>query len=50
MPTSASEHTFLYVDTDVPAGVTLSAWRGEKVRAARGRRSGILRRLGALSA
>jgi hypothetical protein len=46
MPSSPSEHTFLYVDTDVPDGMTLSAWRGEKVRADRGRRSGILRRLG----
>jgi hypothetical protein len=39
-------HTFLYVDTDVPDGVTLAAWRAGKVRAERGRRSGIMRRVG----
>jgi hypothetical protein len=27
-------HTFLYVETDVPADMTLSAWRGHKERAA----------------
>ena len=48
MPSTSPEHTFLYVDTDVPEGMTLSEWRGAKVRsAARGRRSGLLRRLGA---
>ena len=46
MPSTPSEHTFRYVDTDVPDGVTLSAWRAEKVRAEGGRRSGIMRRLG----
>jgi hypothetical protein len=46
MPSTPSEHSFLYVETDVPDGMTLSAWRGEKGRADRGRRSGILRRLG----
>jgi hypothetical protein len=45
--TTAAEHTFLYVDCDVPAGMTLNTWRDEKVRAeASGRRSGLLRRLG----
>jgi|tagenome__1003787_1003787.scaffolds.fasta_scaffold20826033_3 hypothetical protein len=24
------EHAFLYVDCDVPAGVTLDAWRAER--------------------
>jgi hypothetical protein len=32
-------HTFLYVDSDVPAGITLSAWRGAKERTARRRRA-----------
>jgi hypothetical protein len=45
MPTATAEHTFCYVDCDVPAGMTLSAWRGAKARAeARGRRSDLLRR------
>ncbi len=30
-------HTFMYVESDVPAGMTLSAWRGRKERAARRR-------------
>jgi hypothetical protein len=48
MPSTASDHTFLYVESDVPAGMTLSSWRAERTRAAAaGRRSGILRRLGA---
>jgi hypothetical protein len=47
MPAATPDHTFCYVESDVPAGMTLSAWRGEKVRAeARGRRSGLLRRRG----
>lgn len=47
MPTATPEHTFCYVDCDVPAGMTLSSWRSEKVRAAaQGRRSGFLRRRG----
>jgi hypothetical protein len=48
MPSTSPEHTFLYVDSDVPEGMTLSEWRSAKVRsaAARGRRSGLLRRLG----
>jgi hypothetical protein len=48
MSSTSPEHTFLYVDSDVPEGMTLSEWRGAKARAAaRGRRSGLLRRLGA---
>jgi hypothetical protein len=43
---TAAEHTFLYVDCDVPAGMTLTSWRDDKVRSAGGRRSGFLRRLG----
>ena len=31
-------HTFMYVDSDVPAGMTLSTWRGQKERVARRRR------------
>ena len=47
MPSITPEHTFCYVECDVPAGMTLSAWRNEKVRAeARRRRSGLLRRRG----
>jgi hypothetical protein len=47
MLSTAPEHTFCYVDTDVPAGMTLSAWRGAKVRAeAHRQRSGLLRRRG----
>jgi hypothetical protein len=46
--TTAAEHTFLYVDCDVPAGMTLTSWRDDKVRTeSRGRRSGILRLFGA---
>ncbi|HEX2103096.1 MAG TPA: hypothetical protein VHF51_05560 [Solirubrobacteraceae bacterium] len=38
-------HTFMYVESDVPADMTLSAWRGEKERAAaRPRRRFGLRR------
>jgi hypothetical protein len=45
MPSATPDHTFCYVESDVPAGMTLSSWRGEKVRAeSRGRRSGLLRR------
>jgi len=47
MPSTTPEHTFRYVDSDVPEGMTLSEWRGAKTRSARGRRSGLLRRLGA---
>jgi hypothetical protein len=42
-------HSFCYVESDVPAGMTLSSWRGQKVRAdahAGGRRGGLLRRRG----
>jgi hypothetical protein len=40
-------HSFCYVESDVPAGMTLSAWRREKVRVeGGGRRSGLLRRRG----
>jgi hypothetical protein len=46
--TTAAEHTFLYVDCDVPAGVTLTTWRDDKVRAAGGRRPSFLRRLAGL--
>jgi hypothetical protein len=47
MPAATPDHTFCYVESDVPAGMTLSSWRGEKVRAeARSRRSGLLRRRG----
>jgi hypothetical protein len=47
MSSARPEHTFLYVDSDVPEGMTLSAWRGAKARAARGgRRSGLVRRFG----
>jgi hypothetical protein len=43
---TAAEHTFLYVDSDVPAGMTLTSWRDDKVRAeSRGRRPSFLRRL-----
>jgi hypothetical protein len=43
--TTAAEHTFLYVDCDVPAGVTLTTWRDDKVRAMGGKRPSFLRRL-----
>ena len=47
MLSTTPDHTFCYVESDVPAGMTLSSWRSEKVRAeARGRRSGVLRRRG----
>jgi hypothetical protein len=47
MPSTSPEHSFCYVESDVPVGMTLSAWRGEKVRAEpSGRRSGLLRRRG----
>jgi hypothetical protein len=47
MPSTTQDHTFCYVESDVPAGMTLSAWRSEKVRAETGgRRSGLLRRRG----
>jgi hypothetical protein len=38
-------HTFMYVDSDVPAGMTLSAWRTRKERAARKPRRGFGLRL-----
>jgi hypothetical protein len=47
MPSTSPAHTFRYVESDVPAGMTLSSWRAEKTRAeAGGRRSGLLRRRG----
>ena len=47
MPSTSLEHTFCYVESDVPAGMTLSSWRDEKVRAeARRRRPRLLRRRG----
>jgi hypothetical protein len=32
-PAAQPSASFMYVDSDVPPGMTLSAWRGEKVRA-----------------
>jgi hypothetical protein len=32
-PAAEPSASFMYVDSDVPPGMTLSAWRGEKVRA-----------------
>jgi hypothetical protein len=47
MPSTSPDHSFCYVESDVPAGMTLSSWRGEKARAETGgRRSGLLRRRG----
>jgi hypothetical protein len=47
MLSATPSHSFLYVECDVPADMTLTAWRDEKVRAeASGRRSGLLHRLG----
>ena len=47
MSSTTLEHTFRYVESDVPAGMTLSSWRDEKVRAeGRRRPSGFLRRRG----
>jgi len=47
MPSTSPSHTFSYVESDVAEGMTLSAWRAEKVRSeAGGRRSGLLRRRG----
>jgi hypothetical protein len=47
MLSTAPDHTFCYVESDVPAGMTLSSWRDEKVRAeAGGRRRGARRRRG----
>jgi hypothetical protein len=36
----APSHSFVYVECDVPADMTLSAWRGEKERTARRSRFG----------
>jgi hypothetical protein len=50
MPTTSSDqsHSFLYVDSDVPAGMTLSSWRSDRERtAAAGRGPRLLGRLGA---
>lgn len=45
MPATSPDHPFSYVESDVPAGMTLSSWRSEKVRAEAGdRRSGVRRR------
>ena len=47
MSSTTPEHSFCYVESDIPEGMTLSSWRGEKARAeSRGRRSGLLRRRG----
>jgi hypothetical protein len=47
MPSTSPDHTFCYVESDVPAGMTLSAWRRETARVeGGGRRSGLLRRRG----
>jgi hypothetical protein len=47
MPATSLDHRFSYVESDVPAGMTLSSWRAEKVRAEAGdRRAGLLRRRG----
>ena len=47
MPSTTADHTFCYVESDVPAGMTLSSWRSEKARTQGGRRrSGVLRRRG----
>ena len=43
---SLQEHAFLYVDCDVPAGVTLATWRTTKTAARRRRRLDGLMRLG----
>jgi hypothetical protein len=40
-----SEHAFLYVDCDIPEGVTLDSWRTERTPAPRRRRlDGLVRR------
>ena len=44
-PAAQPSDSFMYVDTDVPPGMTLSAWRGEKVRAQRAPRSRTRRAL-----
>jgi hypothetical protein len=46
-PAAQPSDSLMYVDTDVPPGMTLSAWRGEKVRAQapRSRTLRALRRL-----
>jgi hypothetical protein len=47
MPSTTPAHSFCYVESDVPPGMTLSSWRGEKVRSeGGGRRPGLLRRRG----
>jgi hypothetical protein len=44
-PMPLREHAFLYVDCDVPDGVTLDSWRSAKAPAPRRRRlDGLMRR------
>jgi hypothetical protein len=44
MLTSAAAHSFLYVDTDIPADVTIAAWRASRPAAPRGRLARLFRR------
>jgi hypothetical protein len=45
-PMSLHDHAFLYVDCDVPAGVTLDSWRSAKAPPPRRRRLDVLMRRG----
>jgi hypothetical protein len=43
-PMALHEHAFLYVECDVPDGVTLAGWRGAKAPAPRRRALGAFMR------
>ena len=41
---SAISHSFLYVETDIPADLTIAAWRASRPAAPRGRLARLFRR------
>jgi hypothetical protein len=43
-PMPLRDHAFLYVECDVPDGVTLESWRAAKAAPRRSRLDGLLRR------
>ena len=41
---TASSHSFAYVETDIPASLTIAAWRASRPVAPRGRLARLFRR------
>ena len=44
MLTATAAHSFLYVETDIPADLTIAAWRASRPAGPRGRLARLFRR------